>query len=212
MKTKKRSILLLILLSIYCLVYFFGFALEALNSINSDSPSIGGGILEITTILIAFLIFFIGTIYSWIDEKIGGIILCIWHFITWSFSLILWPEAGMILVLIFPILILATLLIRNSFIRSDPMYVSKKAQWSLTLKTLLINYAAIYLLIVLTDILPVLLSFELPTHVDDFHTWSLSSPLGIILIMNFILLIDVDILPFVDRCVSIPIFLHVQHK
>lgn len=186
---KDRSIVLLVILSIYCLLYFSTFMLEAISHIASEDFTTEGRLLEISTIIIAFLIFLTGSIYSWINEKMGGIILCIWHFIVWSFSLLIWPDAGMVLVLIFPILLLATFLIRNSIMRTKSIYRSKSAMWSISLKTLLINYAAIYFLIVLTDILPVLFSFELPTRVDDLHTWSLTSPLGIILMMNLILFV-----------------------
>jgi hypothetical protein len=145
--------------------------------------------IEMFTIPLVFVLFLIGTIYSWFNEKNAGIILCCWHFSTWVLSMLFWRDAGMVLVLIFPILFLAVLLIRNGYVKSNESYNTSFFKWKISLRALVINYMAIYLLIVFSNIVPKLIGWDLPTKVDDLAVWNYSSFPGLILLFAFLLFI-----------------------
>lgn len=152
MKKQINSLALKLSISIYGLIYLNGFIAplfgESLEQLETTMP-----IVEIYTVPLAFLIFLIGVIYTWFNEKVGGIILLVWHFIVWFFSMYLWKEAGMILILIFPVLYLSVFLILNWYKCRIKKYSQSINQWKLVLNILMINYAAIYLLIVVAEVI-----------------------------------------------------------
>lgn len=187
MKKRGRSWVLLTILSLYCLLYLWALVDEGIQHFSSNDSVIFSNTPELITVIFAFLVFLGGTIYSWFDEKKGGIIVGIWHFIVWTFSLLLWKDAGMVLILIFPMLIVSSLLITNGITRSNPIYATRIAKWEITLKSLLINYTAIYLLIVLTDIFMFAFPNGLMSEYSGTHAWDFKSLIGIVLIFSLIL-------------------------
>lgn len=184
MKTKFKSNLIRYILLIYGLFYFWSFIVPL---IFNDSGALESPMskLELVSIPLVFTIFLIGTIYSWFNEKIAGIILCCWHFVNWLMLMLFWPDAGMVLVLVFPILILAAFLIRDGYIKSNDLYKVKSYQQKLTLRVLVINYMAIYALIVFANIVPKWIGWDLPTRVDDLSVWNYTSFPGILLLFEF---------------------------
>jgi hypothetical protein len=188
MKSGKRSNIFRYIIGGYGLLYLAMLISEAFSSGSSVEDSFGGRAIVITVIF-AFVVFLIGTIYLWFNERIAGILICFWHFIVWVFSLLLWPEAGMVLVLILPMLFPGVFLIRNYIIRTNNKYTEVNERWRLTLKIFMINYAAIYSLIVFANMVPKLTGWSLPTRVDDLVVWDYSSSLGLILIALFILFV-----------------------
>lgn len=186
MKTSKKTKIIASIISIYCLLYFIAFIFPFLFEENTDyAPNR----IEIVTVIIAFLLFLIGSIIVWFNSKTGGIILLFWHFICWVFALLVWPDAGMVLVLILPILFLATICIQYWYETNDHFYKSAMHQWKLSLRILLFNYLLIYSLIVYSNIFPVYMGIELPTGVDELAITNYTTIPGSILIFEFILFI-----------------------
>lgn len=204
MKTSKKNNIISIIISIYCLLYFISFVVPLVFVENTDHvPSQ----TQIITVSLAFLLFLIGTITIWFNSKIGGIILLFWHFICWVFSLLVWPDAGMVLVLILPILYLATLSIQYWFEFNDNYYKSVVHQWKLSLRILLFNYLMIYSLIVYSNIIPVYMGIELPTLVDELAIKNYTSIPGSILILEFVLFIIGYILSWKDELKAAMLFI-----
>jgi hypothetical protein len=197
---KNKAKILQIITSIYCLAYFGMFILpffiiESRAEINPDR-------LEMLTVPLVFFIFLIGTIFSWFNEKIGGIILCIWHFIVWVFALFLWRETGMVLVLIFPMLFPAMLLVKNGLVKTNERYLPEQKQMKLALRILLLNYTPIYLLIVFANVVPNLLGWDLRTQVDDLVVWEISSQLALGLFVTFILFVTAFIISWKSEVIA----------
>lgn len=155
------------ILIIYGVLYLVLFFIEPLSNYDPENPDFQVNKLEVTTTLIAFLIYLVGTIFAWKNEKVAGIILCIWHFVVWLCALLFWRDAGLVLIMAFPILFPGVLLIRNWYIQKDESYTSQSKRWDLSLKTLLVNYAAIYLLSVFAHLSPKLLGLEFPTGIHE---------------------------------------------
>lgn len=173
MTAKHGSLLLKSLIAIYGVIYFAGFLLpiftESRESLSSEMST-----SEYYTIPIACILFLVGAIYVWFNEKIGGIILLIWHFVVWFLSMFIWREAGMVLILIFPMLIPPVFLIRNWYKQHYPKYLQSIHQWKLILRILLINYAAIYLIIISAEIVQRLFNVPLRGDLNNSTTWDYS--------------------------------------
>jgi len=179
MASNSSSKALRIIIVGYCLLYFAGFIFPIITGNSSNELSK----VELYTVPLAFLVFLTGTIYSFINEKISGIIILLWHFVVWVFSLLLWPDAGMVLVLIFPVIIPAIFMIRNWYSENNAAYKAQWwTRWRLTLRIFMVNYAVIYLLVVFSNVVPKLLGWNLVSPVDDLAVWSYTSFLGISLI------------------------------
>lgn len=207
MKTNSISKSLRYIIISYGIIYFILFILAPLISENQEYDNYVPSTIEKVTVPVAFVIFLTGTCYLWINEKIAGIILLFWHFIVWVLSMLFWPDAGMTLVLIFPMLFPPVLLIRNWYKKNDDKYKSEIMQWELALRTLLINYAAIYLLIVFSNIVPKLIGWKLATRVDDLAVWDYSSFLGILLLIMFAIFLLGFIISWKSEIISSILFI-----
>jgi len=187
MTYNSKSTALRIITLVYCVLYFGGFIFPILIG-DSDISEMSK--VELYTVPLAFFVFLTGTIYIFKNEKVGGIIILFWHFLVWCFSLLLWPDAGMVLVLIFPMIFPAIFMIRNWYIKNYESYKSEKlSRWKLTLRIFLINYTLVYLLVVFSNTAPRIFGWNLATGVDDLQVWSYSSFLGLSLIFALALYI-----------------------
>jgi hypothetical protein len=99
-----------------------------------------------------FLFFTSGLIISWFSEFAGGIILQIWHILIWIFSLFVWPDAGMVLVVAFPVLVIGVLLNLSAYKKSGVTGKQEKLRWKFVLRLLLVNYGILYFILMLHDI------------------------------------------------------------
>ena len=144
---------------------------------------------EIWTVPLVLILFLVGYIYIWINEKIAGIIFLSYHLIVWILSMMVWPEAGMVLVLILPVLFFGVFFIRSWYIANNVMYKQSNQQWKLTLRILIINYALVYLVVVFAKVIPTLFGVKWPANVDNFSSWTggYLSPLGLILIFALVI-------------------------
>jgi len=95
--------------TIYGIVYFLGFALPVLMGEYSKDE------FENTSVLTMFFIFAFGLMFSWVKEKIGGFIFILWFIGIFILSFYFWTDAGMVLVLSIPILIVGVILVRKGF-------------------------------------------------------------------------------------------------
>ena len=170
----------------YGLIYLSGFIAPLIGKSMDELESIMS-LVEIYTVPFAFLIFAIGVVIAWFNEKVGGMILLIWHFTVWLFSMYLWPQAGMVLILIFPILYLSAFLILNWYKRHVTKYTQPINQWKLVLNILMINYAVIYLLVVIAEIIPKLFGVVLRQDPAVLNNWNYNTKEIIILIALFVL-------------------------
>lgn len=99
--------LLQIGLTLYGIVYFLGFALPVIMGDYSTNE------FENTSVLSMFLFFAIALILSWIKERIGGILFILWFVGIFILSNFFWKDAGMVLVLSIPVLIIGLFLFRK---------------------------------------------------------------------------------------------------
>lgn len=180
MKKSKFNILAL-LVAIYGVLYLLEIIGPLFNSeIRSHTNS-----TEQVTVIFAFILFLAAAIYAWFDKMKAGILLMVWHFIVWAFASLIWKDAGMVLLLIFPMLFPAVFLVKQWYVETIDFYKPEFRQWKLVLRLLLINYAAIYLLTILSDIVPRLFGWPSPNGI--LNVWSYASALGVMLIFNAIL-------------------------
>lgn len=187
MKTGRFHILR-ILVTVYGLLY----ALQLISPFYSDNQFIfelKTTKIDATAVVFAFLVYMFGAVYSWFNRKVGGIIFMAWHFLVWVFALLLWDEAGLILMLIFPMLFPAVFLVRQWYLDNDVRYRSERRQWQLVLRLLLVNYAAIYSLIVLVHVTPALAEIALPDAAGKVWIAGWPAKLNVILSAEFVLFV-----------------------
>ena len=95
--------------TIYGIFYFLGFALPVLMGEYATDE------FENTSVLTMFFIFAIGLIFSWVKEKIGGFLFILWFIGIFILSNYFWTDAGMVVLLSVPILIVGVILVRKGF-------------------------------------------------------------------------------------------------
>lgn len=143
MKTLSKKILQIITAG-YCILYFLGFAAPFFQGEMSLSNS------EDLSVLLMFIFFFVGFIVSWFKEQIGGILLQVWFVFICLLSSFFWTEAGMILILGFPVLVIGVLLNLKAYKASGEQKPTKQMQWKYALRLFLINYSLLYVITVVT--------------------------------------------------------------
>jgi hypothetical protein len=188
MRTNSKSTILRYIVIGYGILYFFSVIIPLFSG-ASEKMGTPPSSAEIITVILTFILYLAGTSFIWKSEKTAGILLCAWHFMAWAFSLLLWRDAGMILVLVFPMLFPAMLLIRNWYQENSNTLPTEWHKWDFTLRILLWNYAAAYILVIISDLAPRLTGLQLPTKVDDLNVWNFSSRPGIYLLVLFALFV-----------------------
>ena len=186
MHTNSKSTILRYIVLGYGILYFASVILPVftVGTAEIETPP---SLAEKITVFITFLLYLGGMSFLWRNEKTAGILLCTWHFLAWAFSLLLWRDAGMVLVMVFPMLFPAVLLIRNWHLKNKENLPTEWHKWNFVLRLLLFNYSAIYILVILSDLVPRLPGFQLPTKVDDLNMWNFTSAPGIFLLILFAL-------------------------
>ena len=72
----------------------------------------------VVIVYVLFAFFLLGYFYLWKNEKISGVILVIWYGLLWIAGVWIWTNAGMVLVLGIPILLLGALLLIRRYSRN----------------------------------------------------------------------------------------------
>lgn len=183
MKSRTTSLTLKILISIYGILYALSFIIPMFSNFSNIPAA------EVYTVPFSFLIFVAGAVYTWINEKIGGIILLAWHFIVWCLSMFLWSEAEIKLIMIFPMLVAAVFLLLKWYKHYGHIYLDNTQKWEFVLRIFLLNYAAIYLVIVASEIGEKVLGIAWGGDTAATGNWNYSLLETIILCSEFFLFI-----------------------
>uniref|UniRef100_UPI0032173187 hypothetical protein n=1 Tax=uncultured Draconibacterium sp. TaxID=1573823 RepID=UPI0032173187 len=181
MKSERSSNVLNIIVSVYGILYFLSIIILFFSKSKTLTHP------EMFTAPMAFLLYIVGTVYCWFNQKTGGYILLVWHFIIWLFVTFLWSKAALILVLAFPILAISVLLIRDWFKNNNPNFSGSIQQWKLVLRILLINYVVIYFLVVFSDVAASVLGIHLRGDATSVNTWNFNHLETSILIFELLL-------------------------
>jgi hypothetical protein len=124
--------------TIYGLLYFLGFALPVLmGNYTADK-------FENISVLTMFFLFAIGLIYSWFNDKIGGLLFQFWYLGIWILSFFFWPDAGMVIVLSVPILFIGIFMYQKNYRDVNKIRLSKQQIQRHLLNVLILNYAILY--------------------------------------------------------------------
>ena len=147
---------MLILMSAYCIIYFIGFVFPFfIGEMSLSNP------LDLS-VLLMFLFFLTGLVFAWFNGFIGGLILMLWHLSIWIIGLYYWPDAGMVIILSFPVLILGSLLLLEYHRSKKAIRLPVSEQRKYILRVLSLNYTAIYLL----NVIAAYSESEIPNYWD----------------------------------------------
>lgn len=146
MKSKSKKILQIIT-GVFAALYLAGLI----------SSIIDGGIsfLKLNGILVIlhFLLFLLGFTLSWTKEKIAAIIFMVWNAGVWILDLFHdSQDQGMLVVIAVPILVIGALLLLQWYKTTSVPRPAEQQQWKFILRVLLINYAVLYAILVITKL------------------------------------------------------------
>ncbi len=104
--------------------------------------------------LILLLIFLAGFAFSWTSEKMAGIILMIWNAGVWIYDLIITrgQDSGMLSIFAVPVMVIGALFLLQWYKTIKVPVSSEQQQWKFILRVLLINYAVLYAIVVLSEL------------------------------------------------------------
>lgn len=104
--------------------------------------------------MVLLLVFMAGFILSWIDIKMAGIIFMIWNALIWIFDLYLFREAdySMISAAASSFMFIGAFFILEWYKTSKVTPPLEPQRWRFILRVLLINYAVLYSIVVLSEL------------------------------------------------------------
>jgi hypothetical protein len=104
--------------------------------------------------LLLLLVFIAGFVLSWTNKKMAGIIFMIWNAGIWIFDLYLFREAdySMISAAGSSFMVIGAFFLLEWYKTSKATVPSKPQQWKFILRVLLINYAVLYFIVVLSEL------------------------------------------------------------
>jgi len=104
-------------------------------------------------VILLFLFFVIGLVFSWFRERTAGYIFILWYILEVLAGSLIWDDAGMVLVLGFPLLPMGIfyLLFANRKDRDPPAPAHE--QWKLFLRHSILAGAAIHFIIITANFL-----------------------------------------------------------
>jgi hypothetical protein len=107
-----------------------------------------------TLFFVLFIIFLSGIVLLWTKERISGIIFMVWNAFIWIFDLQLTigDDSGMISILTVPVMVIGALLYLEWYKNSRNTQQSVPYQWKFILRVLLINYGALYTIVVISEL------------------------------------------------------------
>ena len=147
MKSKSNKTLL-ITTGVYALLYLAGIITSIYKGELSLSNLIDNCFLGLS------IIFMVGYVLSWTNEKIAGIIFLVWNAGIWILDLYIGrsPDSGMGIFLALPILFIGCFFILEWYKTSMTPKPTEQQQWKFVLRILLINYAVLYAIVVFSDL------------------------------------------------------------
>jgi hypothetical protein len=102
--------------------------------------------------LVLLLIFLVGFILSWTKKKLAGIILMIWNAGVWIYNLCLYREDDGSIFMGVPIIVIGALLLLENYKTTQATVPSEQQQWKYVLPVLLLNYAVLYGIVILSEL------------------------------------------------------------
>jgi hypothetical protein len=107
-----------------------------------------------TLFFVLFIIFLSGIALLWTKERISGIIFMVWNAFIWIYDLQLAREddSGMISIMTIPVMVIGALLYLEWYKNSRNKQQSVPYQWKFILRVLLINYAVLYTIVVISEL------------------------------------------------------------
>ena len=145
MKSKSNKTLQIIT-GIYAVLYFALIANAYIKGYVSFSN------LAHNLLLVLLLIFLAGFILSWTKKKIAGIILMIWNAGVWIYNLCLYREDDGGMFMGVPIIVIGALLLLEYYKTTQATVPSEQQQWKYLLRVLLLNYAVLYGIVILSEL------------------------------------------------------------
>jgi hypothetical protein len=95
---------------------------------------------EQVTVFGLMVLFTFAFIVSWFNQIIAGILFQLWHFLVWIFSLTIWPDAGMVLVLALPVLPFSVFMLFYGLKEKELVQNDIRSKWRIVLQQLMIHY------------------------------------------------------------------------
>lgn len=147
MKSKPNKTLLIIT-GVYALLYLAG----VLTSIFKGELSLSNPI-DIYFLVLS-VIFMVGFLFSWRNEKIAGIIFLVWNAGVWILDFYIGrsPDSGMGIFLALPVLFIGCFFLLEWFKTTKVPKPTEQQKWKFILPILLINYAVLYAIVVFSDL------------------------------------------------------------
>jgi hypothetical protein len=95
-----------------------------------------------------------GFALSWTREKMAGIIFMVWNAGIWIYGLILTRgrDGGMFCIMAVPVLVIGALLLFRWYKTTEVPVPSEQQLWKFILRVLLINYAVLYAIMVISEL------------------------------------------------------------
>jgi hypothetical protein len=101
---------------------------------------------ETTTVSLLFFYYLAIFVLSWFREKTAGYLFISWYVIEMALVFYVWTEAGMVIVLGFPVLPIGVFYVLYGERKALGQKPSAREQWKLVLRSLMIGYAAIFII------------------------------------------------------------------
>lgn len=104
--------------------------------------------------LLLFVIFLAGIGLLWIREKTAAILFMAWNTGIWICDLYLGSgeDRGMLSIMAVPIMVIGAFILLERYKYSDPIQTPVPHQWKYILRVLLINYAVLYSIVVVSEL------------------------------------------------------------
>jgi hypothetical protein len=104
--------------------------------------------------LFLFLLLVAGFSLSWNFERVAGITFLVWVMGIWIFDLLLTrgKDSGMLSIMAVPGLVIGALLLLNWYKTTKAPSPPSKMQWKFILRVLLISYAVLYAIVVISEV------------------------------------------------------------
>jgi len=133
-----RQPLLLYLCSIVFTILYILFIIG--EGISFDTLNV-----ETTSVFLLFFYFVVAFILSWSREKTAGYMFISWYVIMMGLAIYVWSEAGMVIIMGFPVLPIGAFYLRYAAIKDQDPPPEEYVLWKLVLRVLMLGYAVIYI-------------------------------------------------------------------
>lgn len=184
--------------------------------------------LEGVLFILLFLLFIVAFALSWTRERLSGIVFMLWNAGVWIYALFLFRESdsAMFCIIAVPVLVIGSLLLLRWYKTTREPAPSDQQKWKFILRVLLINYAVLYAITIVSELasgksfaylsLPfLLLPLLLLTFIAGFLlSWKNELYAGLIFLLWYVVIIfgNVAYAEFLDSgpwiIFGVPILLH----